>query len=446
MKAERLLVLAVLAALMFLLTMVVPSPLTESAAGATMAFGFILVAAYVLADLLTRLKLPRITGYILAGMLFGPYVAGFLSDQVVRDLRLVDDLALTFIAFAAGGELRMAMLRQTRRSITANLLGLLLMVPLGVTGALFLLRDVFPFTAGRPAIEALAIIGLAAALAVARSPSSVIAIISETRARGRFTEMALGVTVALDVTAIFVFALAVSLAEVVLNPGKQLSLWFMAGLLGQVVASVACGLVLGKLVALYLHRVKAQVTFFTLAVAFLVTKVSAGLGQALEQYAGVQFHLEPMLICITAGFVVQNFSPEGDGFLQVIDRSSLPIYTIFFALSGASLQLGVLGDTWHWALALVGLRALFIYLGCLAGGRLGGDPARFYRVSGLAFLTQAGVSLGLVKVVINRFPEFGAQYATLMVAVITLNQIIGPVSFKQALSWVGETREARGKR
>jgi Kef-type K+ transport system membrane component KefB len=440
---ERVLALGAISALMFLFIKRVPVPLETAGATATLSFGFLIISAYLMADLLSRLRLPKITGYILAGMLFGPSLTGLLTREVVAELRLVDDLALTFIAFAAGGELRLELLRKSLRSVLSSLLGITLVTFSGVTLVLVLARDWFPFTAGRGIGESVAIAAICGAISVARSPSSAIAIISETRSRGTFTRIMLGVTVAMDVLAIFVFAITVSVTEAVLTPGRSLNVTFLLGILGSVGASVVAGLLLGKVVAFYLTRVRAQLTFFTLGVAFLVTQLSHGLALALEAGWGVQFTLEPMLICITAGFIVQNYSKHGVGFLKIVDRSSLPIYAIFFALSGASLHLSVLRSTWHWALGLLGLRALFIYLGCWTGHRAAGDPAAFRRVAGLAYLTQAGVSLGLVKVLISTFPTFGPAIATLLVAVITLNQVIGPVGLKFALTHVGETWETR---
>jgi Kef-type K+ transport system membrane component KefB len=439
----RLLVLVVIVGVMLLLIRGIPPQLASAQAASTLCFGFMILTAYILAHLLSRLKLPKITGYILAGMVFGPSLLGLVPGSVVQELRLVDDLALTFIAFAAGGELRLGMLRKAKRSIFSTLVGIIVATYTGVTLVLFALGDLFPFSAGLPRGQMLAVAAISGALSVARSPSSVIAIISETKAKGRFTEMILGVTVALDVLAIFIFAITVSVAETALSPGKSLDLSFVAGIAGEVAASVILGLLLGKIIATYLERVRAQLTFFTLGAAFLVTKLSAALALLLEAHLGVQFHVEPMLICITAGLVVQNFSRHGESFLRVIDRSSLPIYVIFFSLAGAALRLEVLEHTWHWALILSGIRAVFIYLGCYVGGTVGGDPPRARRVSGVSFLTQAGVSLGLVKIVIHAFPQFGVDYATLLVAVITINQIVGPVGFKLALGYVGESREAR---
>lgn len=443
MSLARLIGLAAIVGMMWFLVRDVPSSFTAPGAAATLAFGFMILAAYLLAGLLKRLGLPLITGYIATGVVCGPSVLGLLSRSVVQDLKLVDDLALTFIALAAGGELRMGMLRQRRRSIVLTLVCLVGVVLFGVPLALLPLRAAFPYTANLSLGPSLGVLAIAGALAVARSPSSAIAIISETKARGPFTEMVLGVTVAADVLAILVFAIAVSVAEVLVTPGKTLNLLFLGNIAVEVVVSLLLGLLLGKGIALYLERVRAELTIFTLGVAFLVAKLCHGLAGLLQTHLDVRCHLEPMMICMAAGFVVQNFSRGGDGFLKVIDRSSLPIYTIFFAMSGASLQLEALRTTWHWALAMVALRACFIYTGCSLGGRLAGDPPRFRRVSGISFITQAGVSLGLVKVIMDKFPGFGPAFATLLVATIAINQILGPVGFKVALSYVGETREAR---
>ena len=442
---ERPLVLIIITAMMFLLVRTVPGSFIATGAGATLCFGFLILAAYLLAGLLARLKLPKITGYILAGMLFGPSVLELLSQAVVLELRLVDDLALTFIAFAAGGELRLGMLRARQRSIVFTFLCLMVFAFAGITLSLTAMRSFFPFTMERTLWESLAVASIGGAIAVARSPSSVIAIISEVKASGPFTDTVLGVTVALDVMAIFIFAVVVSVAEVVLSAGGQLNVTFLLGIAAEVAASVIIGLGLGKGIALYLERVGKELTIFTLGVAFLTTKVAHGMAHVLDAELGLRFHLEPMLICLTAGFVVQNFSKSGQGFLKIIDRSALPIYVIFFAISGASLRLEALQQTWHWALALVALRSLFIFVGANLGGRLAGDSSTFCTASGLSFFTQAGVSIGLVKVVMDRFPDFGPAYATLLVATITLNQLIGPVGFKSALSLVGEARTVGSK-
>jgi Kef-type K+ transport system membrane component KefB len=439
---ERASVLIVISFIVYILVAVLPAQYVVADAGSTLLFGFLILSAYLAAALLRRLGFPMITGYIAAGMLFGPWMLGLLSHEVLGELKLVDDLALTFIAFAAGGELRLAVLKERKRSIVFTLFFQLSIVLVGVTLSILALKDFFPFTAGRAFAEALAVAVICGVVAVARSPSSAIAIISETKARGPFTEMVLGVTVAADVLAIFLFAIAFSFSEVVISPLKNVDFIFLIGIGSEVGASLILGLVLGRGISLYLEKVRSDLTIFILGMAFIITRFSYGLGALFEAEFDIQFHLEPMLICLTAGFFVQNRSKNGDAFLKVIDRSSLPIYAVFFAISGAALNLEALESMWLWALVLVFLRGVFIYIGAFVGGRLSSDPLRFQKASGLGFLTQAGVSLGLVKIVAEKFGSIGVDLATLLVATIAINQVLGPVALKQALSFVGETRAA----
>jgi Kef-type K+ transport system membrane component KefB len=153
-----------------------------------------------------------------------------------------------------------------------------------------------------------------------------------------------------------------------------------------------------------------------------------------------------MLICVTAGFWVRNLSREGGLFMETIDRSSLPIYVIFFSLTGAALNVGALEQTWLIALLLVAVRSGLIWAGAYLGGLTSGDPPRFRRMSGLGFITQAGVSLGLAGIILRSFPEWGAALSTTIVAAIALNQIVGPIAFKHALNAVGEATRGRRSR
>jgi Kef-type K+ transport system membrane component KefB len=412
-------------------------------ARSTMTFGFLLLTAYLIGDVLSRFKLPKITGYILAGVLFGPHLLELVDAGTVQELKLIDDLALTFIAFAAGGELRLEGLRERQRSIILNVLFQTVVVFLGVGAFALAARPLLPFLDGKPESHALAVALLLGAFALARSPSSAIAIISECKARGPFTEMVLGVTVVMDVLVIMVFAAMASISGVLITPGGEMDSQFISMMAAALGGSILAGLVLGWVILLYMKYVRAEVLVFILALAFMVTLFSRNFALLLDHVYGVTFHLEPMLICITAGFWVRNFSREGGLFIEAIDRSSLPIYVIFFSLTGAALNVGALRETWLVALLLVAVRFLMIWIGAYLGGFFSGDPSRMRRTSGLSFITQAGVSLGLAGIVMRSFPEWGAALSTAIVAIVAVNQIIGPIAFKFALGAAGEAR-ARG--
>jgi Kef-type K+ transport system membrane component KefB len=409
-------------------------------ARSTMTFGFLLLTAYLVGDVLSHFKVPKITGYILAGIFFGPYAFELVDAATVRELKLIDDLALTFIALAAGGELRLAQLRRQRRSITLIVLFQTVIVSLGVAAFVLVARPLLPFLDGRSMAEVMAVAALLGVLSVARSPASAIAIIHECRSRGPFTEMVLGVTVVVDVLVILLFAVVVSVCQAVVVPGGGMDFQFIEMIGIELAVSVFAGILLGWVVSLYIGYVKAELLVFILAMAFLVTFFSRQFAFFLDRFYDVSFHLEPMLICVTAGFWIQNFSRSGRQFMEQIDRSSLPIYVIFFSLTGAALNVDALKETWLVAVLVVAVRFILISLGAYLGTSLSGDPPRFRRMAGLSFITQAGVSLGLAGIVMRRFPDWGAALATTIVAIIALNQIIGPIAFKFALNAVGEAR------
>jgi Kef-type K+ transport system membrane component KefB len=250
----------------------------------------------------------------------------------------------------------------------------------------------------------------------------------------------LGVTVVMDLLVIIVFAVVVSICQALVDPAGAMDFRFVVVVVAEVAGSILGGVVLGRIISFYVRYVRAELLVFILGMAFMVTFLSRQFALLIDELYSISLHLEPMLICVTAGFWVRNFSSGGDQFMERIDRSSLPIYVIFFALTGAALDLGALRETWLIAVLLVVVRFSLIWVGAYFGAVSSGDPPRFRQMSGLSYVTQAGVSLGLAGIVMRRFPEWGGPLATTIVATIALNQIIGPIAFKYALNAVGEAR------
>ena len=89
---------------------------------------------------------------------------------------------------------------------------------------------------------------------------------------------------------------------------------------------------------------------------------------------------------------------------------------------------------------LFGIRLVTMIIGSILGGSLAGDSALFRRIGWMPFVTQAGVGLGLATIVANTLPSFGAEFQTIVVAVIVLNQFVGPPLFKWSIQLVGEAR------
>jgi Kef-type K+ transport system membrane component KefB len=408
----------------------------------TLVAGLLLLSGHVIGHLMAGFRLPRITGYLCVGLLMGPYILGFMTVETVEELGFLNELAVTFIALAAGGELRVAELRDRMRTIMVVIVSLTIVVSGTVTLTVVLAQFLLPFTASFSGIQVLSVAVLFGTLAVARSPSSAIAVINECKARGPFTEAALGVTVVMDVLVILMFAAAISFCENVMVPSGSLDFSFLGALGFEIILGITAGWIIGRGLAFYTDRVHANLSLLLLGTALLVTSLSHGLSDYLKDTHDLVLRLEPLLICVTAGFTVQNHSEQGEKFIGAVNAVSLPVYVLFFTLAGAGLNLNALQQTWGIALLLAAVRATAIFFAAYAGGRLSGDPPHFNRIAGMAYLTQAGVSLGLAMEVVRRFPEWGEAFVTVVVAVIAINQMVGPIAMRKALIKSGEAQVA----
>jgi Kef-type K+ transport system membrane component KefB len=151
----------------------------------------------------------------------------------------------------------------------------------------------------------------------------------------------------------------------------------------------------------------------------------------------------PLLICLVAGFFAENFSSQGKMLISAIERSSVPIYVVFFAISGASLDLNALRQTWFLALVCVVWRGFLKFSGTFLGARLTGEDKGVQKKAWAGFLSQAGVALGMAIVIQDNFPGWGDEFMALVLAIIAINQIIGPVFLQRLLVRVDEANKKK---
>ena len=409
----------------------------------TMTLGLTLLAAHIFGRFLATFGFPLITGYLLAGIFLGPEGLGLVGLEVRDRLLIINRIALGLIALTAGGELALERLKPRLRTIgwvtalhtilifTATAAGLLAWEvvgrQLGFESAL---------TAGLGAKQIVVIGLLLGLVATANSPASTVAVINEVRARGPMTTIALGTTVVKDVVVILLMALTLMLGKGILDPASDLD----ASQLARIPVEVAISLVLGSLIGLgiifYLGRVNKEVALFVLAVVILTIELVEYLDLRLH------LHLDFLLVCIAAGFVVENISEKGELLIQGLERSSLPVYVVFFTFSGVGLDLTSLLQIWPLALGFIVWRAILLYTTTWIGAARAGEPIAIREHTWTAFIAQAGVSLGLAELVAMRLPAIGERLRTFVLAVVALNQLVGPALFKISLKKLGEAGRA----
>ncbi len=409
------------------------------------SFGVVALASKEIGAFFAKYNLPLISGFLFAGVLVGPFVLDIIPAEAIGKLRFVDEISLAFIAFAAGSELYLKELRSRFKSIAWVTTGLVISTSVLGGLAFYFLTQYIPFTQGMSVTSRIAVSVLVGAILVARSPSSAIAIVNELRAKGPFTQTMLGVTVIMDVAVIILFAFSSEIADALLA-NLRVNISFIALLLGELALSVLLGYLLGRVIRLML---RLKISTVVKGVILLMLGYSVFLGSTfLRHYShnswGNEILLEPLLVSMIASFYVINWTPHRDQLIKILRDISPPIYIAFFTLTGASLALDVLLKTWQIAVALFLVRVFSIFLGSFTGGTIAREPFKNNTVSWMAYITQAGVGLGLAKEVAVEFPQFGIDFATIIIAVIVLNQIAGPPLFKWVLTYIGETHP-RGK-
>jgi len=408
-------------------------------------FVWILFASDYFAKYLQRIKLPLITGFLLTGIVCGPQVLGLIKAEALPKLSFINDLSLAFIAFAAGAELYLREIKRRIVSILWNTLGQLVITFTLSTVAIYFLKEYIPFMREMTTMSQIAISLLMATIFVASSPSSAIAVINEMRAKGPYTQTAIGVTVVKDVLVIILFAICFSISSTLII-GHQFDMKFLLLLLVELTFSFGFGYLLGKAISKVLQYtsnfiLKSIILLFT---GYSVFFMSQFVRDMSLEYWDIEIYFEPLLICIIGSFVVTNYSKYRPEFQFILKRNTPFIYVTFFTLTGVMMSLDILAKVWSIALLLFFVRLIAIIIGAYIGSSLAKDDRIHRNLGWMSYVTQAGVGLGLTIEVAGEFSTWGNEFATIIIAVIVLNQVVGPPLFKWAIGKVGESHVKAG--
>src|SRR5215218_766397 len=265
--------LVILALLYGGLQLVLPLGSGGAASQSLLTFGFLILSAYTVGELAVAVRLPKIVGYLVAGLAFGPPGLGVLSMEVVDALSPVSALAIALIAFLAGAELQWGEVRERGRVVLAMLSAELIVAFLGIAATLYLLSGFLPFLADASSREIVAFSVLFASVAIIHSPAVTLALLSETGARGPVARTTLGVVLAADVAVVLFFSGALVFARTLAPPpgGAGVS---ALGVLWEIGGAVLVGAVLGAGVALYLRFVNRELFIFAIVITFFGAEIA----------------------------------------------------------------------------------------------------------------------------------------------------------------------------
>ncbi|MFC2104416.1 cation:proton antiporter [Bacteroidota bacterium] len=404
------------------------------------AFIWVVIASNQVAKFFQKIKLPLITGFLLSGLLIGPFGLDLIQIKSIENLHFVNNTSLAFIALAAGSELYLKEIRNSIRSILWNTIGHLTITFIIVSVSVFFLEDFIPFMASMNVHSRIAIAILSGTIFIAKSPSSVIAVLNELRAKGPFTKMVISVTVILDVLVIFLFTICLTVANNLIH-GTNFDVSFGISLIVELVIIFIIGFLFAKILTAFLalHLYNYIKAIIILILGFGIYEFSNFIEILFLKYFELEVIIEPLLICIISSFFITNYSKYRKDLDLIIKEISPIVYAAFFTLAGATLSIDILAKTWSIALLIFSVYMIALIISSFASNTIAKNPKLYGEVGWMPFITQAGVGFALVYEVALGFPEWGNQFATIIIAVIVLNQLIGPPLFKWAIKLVRES-------
>ena len=393
------------------------------------AIGFVVLASYTAAEVGSDFKLPRVSGYIAAGVLLGPSVFDVLSARVVEEMTMFNTLALGLIATGAGLELELKSLGKLWKTLSATVAAKVVLAG-GLVFAVFygVQNMVAPLSLADNA-QIISVGLVLGTVAVGTSPAIVLAVINELGARGRVAELALGAAVIKDFVLVVLLAISIAIGSSLMGGSGghgegSVAMTVATELLG----SILVGGLVGAVIILYVRFVASEMLLFVAATVLAVAEISRIL------------HLDLLLVFIASGFVVRNFSRVWHAVHEALETVSLPVFVVFFTIAGARIDLAVTYRMLPFAILLAAVRALGFFGATQLGGYVGGDSFRTNNRALQAYLPQAGVTLGLLGLAAEGLPAIAEPLLSLGVAVVAVNLLVGPVTLRRSLQ--AETDEA----
>ncbi len=390
-----------------------------------LSVGYLLLSAYLMGHVAKTLRLPKLTGYLGAGLMAGASGLDLLPHAALDDLKIFTGVAVALIALTAGTELELKTMRPLARTILWITLVAVIGTAFVLAGATVLMSSFLPFMAGLSPTQVLAIALVLGVVMSAQSPAVVVALRTEMAADGPVCRTVLGVVVIADLVVILLFAITSTFATSVFGDGGSAG-GTLVHVAWELLGSFVAGAGIGMILAFYLRRVNQGTPMFVLMVCFVVAEVGARIG------------LDPLLVALSAGILIRNLTGQGEALHHAIEGSALPVYLVFFAVAGATIHLDVLAVVGLPAVVFVVARALGFLGGARIATRISGAPEVVRRWVGFGLLPQAGLALALSMLFARTFPQFGADAGAMTLGVVALNELVAPVLYRFALVRSGE--------
>lgn len=385
----------------------------------------ILLFALAAGHLVKLLRIPEVTGYLLAGVLVGPSGLRWVTHDNLEALKVFSQVGLGLILFSIGGSFDLNRFRRTGRVI--------LIVTLCESAATATAVFIGMLLIGQPPTLALVF----ATIVIETGAASTLMVIRETDSTGPLTETVTGVIGLNNVLALVAFSLVIgSIDMYALHSTGSLTaaeVYRQLYLLGwQFLGSCALGFLVGIVLAGWGSKLHDESEMVTLLIGSIL--LSVGVATLLNA--------SPLIATLAMGATVVNLSRESGKLFRSLSRTDPPLYVVFFVLAGAELDLSLLGSLGLAGLVYVVARSAGKFIGASAAARVTHMSPTVEKNIGFALFAQAGLAIGLVLIAREHLPESGALITTVVLGGVAIFEMFGPLAAKYALVRSGEVPDS----
>jgi Kef-type K+ transport system membrane component KefB len=400
--------------------------------------GILILAGYAGGRVAHVLNLPRISGYILAGMLLSPSTTGVLSVNVLEgDLSIITDIALGIIAFSIGGALEFGKLRKLGQTIIVITLVQAFAVALLVSVSVIFIFPHLPGAGLGPGSALVAVGILLGAICAATAPAAVLGVVHEYKAKGPMTTVLLGIVTLDDGITLVLFSMAAGIAGSLGGQGVSL---VQAGFVEpgkEIMAALLIGSAAGLLLRLAVPVIRRRraVLGLTLGTIFITSGIA------------LTFHTSSLLACMMLGLVLVNTMNQAEPWFEAVEKIEEPLFAMFFVLAGAHLKVGALGAAGTLAAVIIIMRTVGKLGGSYLGAVISAASANVKKYLPFGLLPQAGVSIGLVLAAKEYVgdPAAARIMVNAVLASVIINELISPLLVRTALVKSGEAQNTGGE-
>ena len=403
--------------------------------------GTIILLGFFTGKLVEKVKIPYITGYILAGLFIGGLLVVFGIDDLIHSLEVVSSVGLGFIAFGIGRELVFSRLRSTGKEVIVITITQALATTAIVSVGLMLLGV---------SIQVSLIFG---AIATATEPASIMLLTKKFKTNGPLTKTLIPLVGLDDAVGIVIFGVLLSIAKSIEN-GLQLSFIEIIKepffeLLFSLIIGIIFGLIVSSIIKHSNSRSDDKYEMYLVLSVFAVL-ITVGLALMGIQIGSFTIQLSPILTPMIMGVTVTNkiSRVQAQDMEISVDKFIPPILIAFFTIAGAELVVAFFGEeevvinlVVYLAIGYIVFRIIGKMFGAYLGARIMKSVAPVRKYLGFSLLPQAGVALGMAYQARVDFESEGVTILIVVLIATLFYALIGPIGVKYALHKANEINE-----